>query len=168
MGWPHHRGLHPPLFLTSGGGSFTSHKNQINESALRRDLQFFVLIREGSLNICRCNYKGSTFFSIIQRPWALVRPGFKPVTSCSADRHSSNWANQAAVLGDEFWPRDLSANKRRGSVTKLSHSAIGNYQTCPTNSLKMEICNHIIGTCIKLFKNPEPHKTAREFGIWAS
>ena len=129
-GWPHHRGLRPPLFPTSGGGSFTSHKNQINESALRRDLQFFVLIREGSvesLNICRCNYKGSTFFSIIQRPWALVRPGFKPVTSCSADRHSSNWANQAVVLGDEFWPRDLSANKRRGSVTKLSHSAMGQY-----------------------------------------
>ena len=36
----------PQLFPTSGGGSFTSHKNQINESALRRDLQFFVLIRE--------------------------------------------------------------------------------------------------------------------------
>ena len=106
-GWPHHRGLRPPLFPTSGGGSFTSHKNQINESALRRDLQFFVLIREGSvesLNICRCNYKGSTFFSIIQRPWALVRPGFKPVTSCSADRHLPTKLTRRQFWGMSFDP----------------------------------------------------------------
>ena len=30
----------------------------------------------------------------------LVRPGFKPATSCSADRRSPNWANQAAVTRD--------------------------------------------------------------------
>ena len=28
----------------------------------------------------------------------LVRPGFEPMTPRSADRHSPNWANQAAVL----------------------------------------------------------------------
>ena len=27
-----------------------------------------------SLTICRCNYKGSTFSSVILRPWVLVRP----------------------------------------------------------------------------------------------
>ena len=27
-----------------------------------------------SLTICECNYKGSTFFSVILRPWVLVRP----------------------------------------------------------------------------------------------
>ena len=27
-----------------------------------------------SLNICWCNYKGSTFYSVILRPWVLVRP----------------------------------------------------------------------------------------------
>ena len=27
-----------------------------------------------SLTICWCNYKGSTFYSVIQRPWVLVRP----------------------------------------------------------------------------------------------
>ena len=34
-------------------------------------------------------------------PWVLVRPGFEPVTSRSADRRSArspNWANQAAVV----------------------------------------------------------------------
>jgi len=34
----------PSLFSNSGVGSFTSNTNQINESALRLDLWFFVLI----------------------------------------------------------------------------------------------------------------------------
>ena len=45
-GWPHHRGPRPLLFSNSGVGSFTSHKNQYSESAVRRDLRFFVLIRK--------------------------------------------------------------------------------------------------------------------------
>ena len=48
-----------------------------------------------SLIICRCHYKGSTFFSVILRPWVLVRAGFEPATCRSADQHSPNWANQA-------------------------------------------------------------------------
>ena len=39
-------GPRPLLFWNSGVGSFTSHKNQISESAVRQDLRFFVLIRE--------------------------------------------------------------------------------------------------------------------------
>ena len=42
-GWPHHRGLRPLLFSNSGVGSFTSHKNQISVSAVRRDLRFSSL-----------------------------------------------------------------------------------------------------------------------------
>ena len=45
-GWPQHRGLRLLLFSNSGVGSFTSHKNQVSVSAVRRDLRFFVLIRE--------------------------------------------------------------------------------------------------------------------------
>ena len=45
-GWPYHRGLRPLLFSKNGFGSFTSYKNQISESAVKRDLRFFVLIRE--------------------------------------------------------------------------------------------------------------------------
>ena len=39
-------GVHPLLFSNSGVSSFTSHKNQVSASAVRRDLRFFVLIRE--------------------------------------------------------------------------------------------------------------------------
>ena len=56
------------------------------------------LRRLESLTICRCHYKGSTFFSVTLRPWVLVQPGFEPATSRSADRHSPNWANYKAVI----------------------------------------------------------------------
>ena len=39
---------------------------------MRRDLRFIVLIRE-DLKVW-CNYKGTTFSSVILRPWVLVRP----------------------------------------------------------------------------------------------
>ena len=41
---PLHRGLCPLLFTNSSEGSFTSHTNQ--KRAVRRDLWFFILIRE--------------------------------------------------------------------------------------------------------------------------
>ena len=37
----------------------------------------------------------------------LVRPGFEPATSGSTDRHSPNWANQAAVKTDKFFPLQI-------------------------------------------------------------
>ena len=45
-GWPQHWSLRPLLFSNSGVGSFTSLKNQISVSAVRRGLRFFILIRE--------------------------------------------------------------------------------------------------------------------------
>ena len=40
-------GVHLLLFFSNSGvGTFTSHKNQVSASAVRRDLRFFVLIRE--------------------------------------------------------------------------------------------------------------------------
>ena len=95
-GWPHHQGLRPLVFSNSGVGSFKSHKNQISVSAVRRDLQFFIsfLRRLESLTICKCHYKGGIsqffFFSVIQRPWVVVRTGFETATSSSADRRSPN------------------------------------------------------------------------------
>ena len=47
---------------------------------VRQDLRLIALIyspylrRLESLTICWCNYKGSTFYSVILRPWVLVRP----------------------------------------------------------------------------------------------
>ena len=75
-------------------------QEQIRESAVRRPgpTVFRPYPRRlESRTICRCHYKGSTFFSVIQRPWVLARTGFEPATSHSADRRSPNWANQAAV-----------------------------------------------------------------------
>ena len=46
VGWPQHSGLCALLFSNSGVGSFMSHKNQISVIAVRRDLQFLVLIQE--------------------------------------------------------------------------------------------------------------------------
>ena len=43
-GWPQHQGLRPLLFSNSSVDSFTSHKNQIRLSAVRRDLTLFVII----------------------------------------------------------------------------------------------------------------------------
>ena len=40
------------------------------------------------LTICRCRYKGSTF-------WVLVQPRFEPVTSRTTARCSTNWANRS-------------------------------------------------------------------------
>ena len=93
-GWPHHWGLRRLLFSNIGVGSFTrpTHE-QISESAVFRPYPR----RLESLTICRCHDKGSTFFSVIYGSWVLVRPGFEPATSRSADRRSPNWAYQAAV-----------------------------------------------------------------------
>ena len=49
-----------------------------------------------SLTVCRCLYKGSTFSSVILRPWVLVRPGLEPAASDSTNRCLPNWANRAA------------------------------------------------------------------------
>ena len=46
-----------------------------------------------SLTICRCNYKSSTFSSVILRPWVLVQPGYEPMTSCTLVRCSTEPTN---------------------------------------------------------------------------
>ena len=47
------------------------------------------------LTICWCHNKGSTFSSLILRPWA--RPGFQPATSRLTDWRFSNCANRAVA-----------------------------------------------------------------------
>ena len=56
-----------------------------------------------SLTVCRCHYKGSTFSSVIWRPWLLVQPKFEPMTSRSADGRLSHWANWAAGRVQSFF-----------------------------------------------------------------
>ena len=50
------------------------------------------------LTICRYNYNGSTFSSVILRPWVLVWSGLEPSSSRKADWRSINWANQVALF----------------------------------------------------------------------
>ena len=56
-----------------------------------------------SLTVCRCHYKGSTFSSVIWRPWLLVQSRFEPMTSRSADGRLSHWANWAAGRVQSFF-----------------------------------------------------------------
>ena len=65
-GWPHHQGLQPLLFSNSDVGSFTFHKNKSVKVLWDGPTVFCPYPRRlESLTICRCHYKGSTFFSVI-------------------------------------------------------------------------------------------------------
>ena len=77
-GSPQHRGLRPLLFSNSGLVSFTSQKNQCKCFETGPTVFRPYPRRLGSLTVCRCHYKGSTFFY------------FEPVTSRSADWRSPN------------------------------------------------------------------------------
>ena len=57
-------------------GFFNVPWNCEHSRVVRRGLRFIVLIQEDLkvLTICRCNYKGSTFSSVILKPWVLVQP----------------------------------------------------------------------------------------------
>ena len=64
--------------------------------------------RPERLTICRYDYKGSTFSSVILRPCCWSGLGLEPSTSRTAVWRSTNWANQAAVslpslLGSSPW-----------------------------------------------------------------
>ena len=99
---PHHRGLRLLLFTISCVGSFTSHKNQNSERAVRRGPMVFCPYprRLECLTICRCHNKGSTFSSVILSLCVLVRLGFGPAISRSADQRKTSWANRAAVIDE--------------------------------------------------------------------
>ena len=90
----HHRGLRLLLCKNRSVGSFTSHKRwkscETGPTVFRPYPKWLKC-----LTICRCHKKGSTFSSVILRPWVLVRPGFEPATSLSTDRglYNDHWIN---------------------------------------------------------------------------
>ena len=80
-----------------------------------------------SLTVCRCHCKGSTFSSVILRPWVLVLPGFEPTTFRSADPRPPNWANQAAAI-----IRALEVSRYSGLLTIcLTDSSVSWFRTIP-------------------------------------
>ena len=85
-----------PILLEQWCGFFYVQQEQISKIAVRRDLQFFVLIRVNwkvSVTICRCHYKGSTLFSVIFKNMSVDPAG---VGTRSADQRTP-WVNQATV-----------------------------------------------------------------------
>ena len=72
----HNTGNFMPYSFRIMCGFFNVPQNCEQSRVVRRGLRFIVVIREDLkvLTICRCNYKGSTFSSVILRPWVLVRP----------------------------------------------------------------------------------------------
>ena len=65
-GWPHHRGLRPLLFSNSDGGSLRpTRTNQWKCCEMGPTVSRPYQRRLERLTICRCHYKGSTFFSVI-------------------------------------------------------------------------------------------------------
>ena len=94
-GWPHHWGYDPYSFRTAMWVLLHPTRTNQWKCCEMGPMVFRPYPRRlESLIICRCHYKGSTFFSVILRPWVLVRAGFEPATCRSADQHSPNWANQ--------------------------------------------------------------------------
>ena len=50
----------------------------------------------------------------------LFRPRFEPATSGSEDRRSPNWANQAAVKTDDFFPLQIFTGLLENSKTQAT------------------------------------------------
>ena len=60
------------------------------------------------LTICWCNYKGSTFYAVILRPWMLVRPESNSQPPAWQLNQLSHWF---AVLSQFHWKWKRSAAK---------------------------------------------------------
>ena len=96
-GWPHHRGLRTLLFSKRDVGSFTSHKSKSGK-VLWDGTHGFSSLSEKTRksNHLQMSLQRQHFLLSYLRTQS-VGPGFEPATSHSVDRHSPNWANQAAV-----------------------------------------------------------------------
>ena len=97
--WTQRRGLHPLLFSNSDVGSFYVPQEPDKCKCCETGPTVFRPYprRLESLTVCRCHYKGSTFFSVMLKTLRVGRPGFAPVTSRSADRRFPNRANQIEI-----------------------------------------------------------------------
>ena len=73
------------------------------------------------LIVCTCHCKGSTFPSVIWRPWVLFRPGFEPATSRLADWDSPKGNRRrlhAGKLGDGCCSSCMSQSREGGVINK--------------------------------------------------
>ena len=96
----HNTGSYMPYSLRIVWGFFYVPPACEHSRVVRRGLRFIVLIREDLkvLTICGCNCKGSTFFSVILRPWALVRP--------ESNSRPPAWQARCPTTGARYWQRE--------------------------------------------------------------
>ena len=71
--------------------------NLVPRAFLFRTRLFIVHVREDWR--ARCHYKGSSFSSVILKPWVLGRLEVWPPAQQSTVRCSTNWTKQSAVSG---------------------------------------------------------------------
>ena len=99
---PHHITMCPTLFNNRVGSlMFPASHLTLNMHEMGPTVHNPYPRRFECLTIYRYHYKGSTFFSIILRPWVLVGSGaqtheLEPLSSRTAESSSTDWANQAA------------------------------------------------------------------------
>ena len=131
---PPHCGLCPLPFMNSVW-LFQHPKKFICARVVRQGLQSIVLVREESVAVSRCHYKGSTFSSVGLRPWVSVRLRFEPAASRLVDRH----------LSDELTGR-------------WSYPTIGDkisLDTLPSPNSFMQCCATVRATCMDKMKHPQ-------------
>ena len=116
--WPHHQGLRLLFFSNSGVCSFTSHKNQISESTVRCDPQFFspYLRRLEILTICRCHHKAALSSQLFKDPecwssWDLNRwpPAQQTGGYVYFLKSRLSWIELNFLKKEYFWPSGLLA-----------------------------------------------------------
>ena len=93
-GQPQHQGLHRIVcgFFNVPQGTY-EHRRYLWDGAYGpypRSLE--------SLSICRWNYKGSTFSSVLLRSRVLIQPGFEPATLSHSSPMLNHLSHRCAVL----------------------------------------------------------------------
>ena len=94
-----------PALFKYWAGSLMSHNNWF---LTRTPVYSPCLRRPKSLTICWCNYKGSTFSSVILRPWVLVLPESNSRPPGVTARYTTYWAtgafaNRASDMSAADW-----------------------------------------------------------------
>ena len=90
----HHSGTRSPTLYKQCVGSLTFCRILICKGREMGPMVYRPYLRRlESLTVFRSLYKGSTFSSVIWRPWVLVRLGLEPMASRLVDWHLSNWVN---------------------------------------------------------------------------
>ena len=132
--WLQHQELHALLFTKSVWVPLLPATGLCEQwRVVRWSLQFKVLIPEDLkvLTSCGCNYKGSTFSSLILRPWLLVRPksGARPPAwrpDAQPTEAQVSWAlNFTITVGDIMMP----AKNQHTSMNEVQlHQESGPYK----------------------------------------